>query len=124
MSIIILTSHTRYYHYIQCYCLYRNVHLFPSLLGICFECFEEDDELRPLPCGHSFHRGCIDDWLLGLKSDIKAYTRNCPCCRQDISLPSLSRSASIASSIDTSTLTTVNSQEVLFSHSDFQIISN
>ena len=47
--------------------------------------FSDGDELRPLPCSHCFHRACVDEWLLGLKSDERTFTNNCPCCRQDIS---------------------------------------
>jgi len=32
--------------------------------GVCLIDFEEGDELRVLPCGHRFHRDCIDLWLL------------------------------------------------------------
>merc|ERR1719373_500545 len=32
--------------------------------GVCLLDFEVGDELRCLPCGHSFHRECIDHWLL------------------------------------------------------------
>lgn len=33
--------------------------------GVCLLDFEVGDELRTLlPCGHRFHRGCIDRWLL------------------------------------------------------------
>lgn len=33
--------------------------------GVCLVDFEAGDELRTLvPCGHRFHRGCIDHWLL------------------------------------------------------------
>ncbi|KAF7458230.1 zinc finger, C3HC4 type (RING finger) domain-containing protein [Cryptosporidium felis] len=33
--------------------------------SICIEDFKINDEIRTLPaCGHSFHKGCIDAWLL------------------------------------------------------------
>jgi hypothetical protein len=32
--------------------------------GVCLLNCEVGDELRCLPCGHSFHRECIDHWLL------------------------------------------------------------
>jgi Ring finger domain len=55
------------------------------ITGICLDTFADGDELRPLPCSHCFHRACVDEWLLGLKSDERTFTNNCPCCRQDIS---------------------------------------
>ncbi len=30
---------------------------------VCQFTYEEDDELRSLPCGHYFHRECVDSWL-------------------------------------------------------------
>ena len=54
-------------------------------IGICLDTFSDGDELRPLPCSHCFHRACVDEWLLGVKSDERTFTNNCPCCRQDIS---------------------------------------
>mmetsp|Transcript_30268 Transcript_30268/g.64413 ORF Transcript_30268/g.64413 Transcript_30268/m.64413 type:complete len:561 (+) Transcript_30268:83-1765(+) len=35
-----------------------------STCGVCLGEFEDGDELRLLPCGHRFHRDCIDQWLL------------------------------------------------------------
>ena len=34
------------------------------------------DEARQLPCGHTFHRACVDDWLLK--------RRKCPLCNLNI----------------------------------------
>lgn len=34
------------------------------LCGVCLVDFDNDDELRVLPCGHVFHKDCIDHWLL------------------------------------------------------------
>lgn len=31
---------------------------------VCLDCFHEGDEVRQLPCGHAFHRTCIDTWLI------------------------------------------------------------
>uniref|UniRef100_A0A183SPH6 RING-type domain-containing protein n=1 Tax=Schistocephalus solidus TaxID=70667 RepID=A0A183SPH6_SCHSO len=31
---------------------------------ICMCDYELGDELRCLPCMHTFHRACIDDWLM------------------------------------------------------------
>ena len=41
---------------------------------ICFGEYEDGEMLRPLHCGHTFHRKCIDSWLR-LQS-------KCPVCRQ------------------------------------------
>jgi len=51
----------------------------------CFIClveFEDDDEVRRLPCRHDFHQGCIDMWL---KRD-----RRCPLCMCPIHCSSVS----------------------------------
>ncbi|KAG7449504.1 uncharacterized protein BT62DRAFT_962840 [Guyanagaster necrorhizus] len=55
----------------------------PAAIGretcpICIVDFEEDDDVRILPCEghHRFHQQCVDPWLLGLSS-------SCPICRQD-----------------------------------------
>lgn len=44
--------------------------------AVCLSDFELGDGLRKLPCGHSFHRACIDTWLKRNKV--------CPLCLQDI----------------------------------------
>jgi len=43
---------------------------------ICFEEYSPGDELRTLPCLHTFHCKCIDEWLM---SDTPA-ARSCPVC--------------------------------------------
>lgn len=35
-----------------------------DLCGVCLVDFDHGDEMRVLPCGHYFHRDCIDHWLL------------------------------------------------------------
>lgn len=51
--------------------------------SICLVDFEDGDELRKLPCGHRFHRACIDRWLLKSsttcpidKSDLRCACQN------------------------------------------------
>jgi hypothetical protein len=41
--------------------------------AVCLEDFEAADELRRMPCSHSFHRHCIFRWL--------RISRACPFCR-------------------------------------------
>lgn len=44
--------------------------------AVCLECFDMQDELRALPCGHQFHCSCVDPWLLGGGA--------CPLCRRGL----------------------------------------
>lgn len=41
--------------------------------AICLVDYEAEDDLRNLPCGHSFHKTCVDGWL--------AVNASCPNCR-------------------------------------------
>ena len=43
---------------------------------VCLEDLQQGQEARRLPCGHSFHRPCIDAWLLA--------KRKCPLCNLNI----------------------------------------
>lgn len=43
---------------------------------ICLSEFEEDEDVRRLPCMHLFHIECVDQWL--------ATNKRCPICRVDI----------------------------------------
>ena len=45
---------------------------------ICQGEYEEDDDVKELPCGHEFHSICIDQWLNNHKQ--------CPICKQVIEL--------------------------------------
>lgn len=49
---------------------------------ICLEHFNYGDRLRVLPCGHSFHMGCIDRWLSGSASFDDCDTAGCPMCKK------------------------------------------
>ncbi|KAF9385008.1 hypothetical protein BGX21_001167, partial [Mortierella sp. AD011] len=44
---------------------------------ICLEDFEDEAELRVLPCRHEYHVACIDNWLTTRK-------KFCPICKRDI----------------------------------------
>lgn len=44
---------------------------------ICLEQYKVGDELRLLPCGHRYHRECIDPWLLNRKAV-------CPVCKMPL----------------------------------------
>ncbi|KAI5794493.1 hypothetical protein DFH27DRAFT_613008 [Peziza echinospora] len=44
---------------------------------VCLDDFEDGQELRVLPCRHSFHPDCIDPWLLNVAG-------SCPVCRIDL----------------------------------------
>jgi len=44
---------------------------------ICTEDFERGQDVRVLPCNHSFHPACIDPWLLNVSG-------TCPLCRVDL----------------------------------------
>lgn len=44
--------------------------------AVCLSDFEQDDEVRRLPCGHTFHSGCVDKWL--------THNKVCPLCVQDV----------------------------------------
>lgn len=44
---------------------------------ICLEGFSDREQVKRIRCGHVFHAGCIDPWLLE-RSDV------CPVCRQNV----------------------------------------
>ncbi|RVW77594.1 E3 ubiquitin-protein ligase [Vitis vinifera] len=43
---------------------------------ICLEKYIDNDELRELPCGHFFHKECVDEWL--------KINARCPLCQSEI----------------------------------------
>ena len=48
--------------------------------ALCLEPYADGELLRHLPCGHAFHRACIDVWLLDKRRGLK---RACPLCKAD-----------------------------------------
>ncbi|KAF9144142.1 hypothetical protein BGX30_013680 [Mortierella sp. GBA39] len=61
---------------------------------ICLEEFEDEAELRVLPCRHEYHVICIDSWLTKRK-------KFCPICKRDICTPSESTPLLGSSGTDT-----------------------
>jgi len=49
--------------------------------AICLGLFVIDEELRTLPCGHDFHRDCVDEWLLGKGRRTHDQLPSCPLCK-------------------------------------------
>ena len=45
--------------------------------AICVEDFVDGDILRVVPCGHSFHKECIDEWLIN-------HSNVCPLCKFEV----------------------------------------
>ncbi|KAL4147711.1 hypothetical protein PRNP1_001396 [Phytophthora ramorum] len=55
------------------------VNMFPpedACCCICLNDYEATQSLRVLPCGHHFHKDCVDEWLL--------VNSTCPTCRKSI----------------------------------------
>ena len=48
---------------------------------VCQFPYEKGDQLRKLPCGHCFHKDCVDQWLM--TKDICAYCRQSICKSDD-----------------------------------------
>lgn len=44
--------------------------------AVCIEPFKVSEVIRTLPCKHTFHKSCVDPWLLE--------QRSCPMCKMDI----------------------------------------
>lgn len=44
--------------------------------AICLSDYEEDEVVRFLPCGHHYHRNCVDKWLITNKA--------CPFCKHNV----------------------------------------
>lgn len=44
--------------------------------SICLSPYEDQVEIRMLPCGHHYHQDCIDQWVF--------LTPSCPLCKRDV----------------------------------------
>tara|TARA_B110000977_G_scaffold178745_1_gene236674 strand:- start:151 stop:501 length:351 start_codon:yes stop_codon:yes gene_type:complete len=51
---------------------------FPSVCIFCNDLMKKNELKRSLPCGHEYHKKCIDKWVF------KYYSNSCPCCGQII----------------------------------------
>ncbi|KAF9918505.1 hypothetical protein BX616_008350 [Lobosporangium transversale] len=71
---------------------------------ICLEEFEDETELRVLPCKHEYHVVCIDSWLTTRK-------RFCPICKRDICTATES----------TPLLRSIHSRSSSNRHSDYEV---
>lgn len=49
---------------------------FRQVCCICLAKYENNDELRELPCSHLFHKDCVDKWL--------KINSLCPLCKNDV----------------------------------------
>ena len=47
-----------------------------QVCAICFEDFHADEDIKLLPCMHSYHGACIDAWL--------NRSHTCPMCNRDV----------------------------------------
>ena len=47
-----------------------------AMCSICLAHYEENEQVRVLPCKHNFHKNCVDEWL--------KINSKCPLCMQSI----------------------------------------
>jgi len=62
----------------------EGLHHGQTTCAICKCEFEEGENLRLLPCGHVFHKGCADTWLLGSDGYPYIETNTCPLCKINV----------------------------------------
>jgi len=61
---------------------------------VCLDEFHEGSKYRMLSCGHAFHVGCIDRWIVGGKATGNdCDTDRCPNCRAAVVLPEPKKAA-------------------------------
>jgi len=48
----------------------------PEVCSICIEEFQQEQDLRRLPCSHRFHQKCVDEWL--------KISTSCPNCKAEL----------------------------------------
>ncbi|TIC05791.1 hypothetical protein E3Q16_01789 [Wallemia mellicola] len=70
----------------------------PRSCSICYEDFEQGEQLRILPCNakHCFHAKCVDPWLLDVQGA-------CPLCRQDFRAQTVQSCSNRPTTAETST---------------------
>eukprot|EP00127_Corallochytrium_limacisporum_P000053 Clim_evm32s2 gene=Clim_evmTU32s2 len=56
---------------------YYQKHEFNTGCSICLDDFEEEEQIRMLPCGHEYHVNCVDHWLT-------TRSATCPICKRDL----------------------------------------
>jgi E3 ubiquitin-protein ligase RNF38/44 len=67
--------------------------------AICLSDYEADEVVRFLPCGHHYHRNCVDKWLVTNKA--------CPFCKRNVDEPPPSTVFSASSPSSPSSTSTV-----------------
>jgi hypothetical protein len=76
----------------------------PHVCVICLSAITSDvagsSSVRTLPCGHPFHKRCIDTWLTGASSETSCYTNRCPTCNCTLAVSSSAVGASFDGWID------------------------
>jgi hypothetical protein len=56
----------------------------PVACSICLADWEPGDCLITTPCNHSFHEGCLRQWLLSSMCRLGAQAQSCAMCRRDL----------------------------------------